>query len=183
MGQSVFGHAERRLDPSSPVVEGLGFPLGTRGQIFSLEDGHANALAPGKRPRTTLTPSLALRHGQPWLAFGTPGGDMQDQWALQFFLNVVDFGLDLQAALDAPTVHTTHFPSSFYPHAAFPGRVHVEGRIPPDVRAALAGLGHEVHVDGDWSHGQPTAVAFDPRHGTMAGAASARSGLPYVMGR
>ncbi|MBI3971016.1 MAG: gamma-glutamyltransferase family protein [Chloroflexi bacterium] len=169
--------------PSSPVVEGLGFPLGTRGQIFVLDERHANALAPGKRPRTTLTPSLALRQGQPWLAFGTPGGDMQDQWSLQFFLNVVDFGLDLQAALDAPTVHTTHFPSSFYPHAAYPGRVHVERRVPLDVREALGALGHEVQVDDDWSHGQPTAVAFEPRRGVVAGAASARSLLPYVMGR
>jgi gamma-glutamyltranspeptidase/glutathione hydrolase len=169
--------------PSSPVVEGLGFPLGTRGQLFSLDERHANALAPGKRPRTTLSPSLALRGGRPWLAFGTPGGDMQDQWSLQFFLNVVEFGMELQDALDAPTVHTTHFPSSFYPHAAYPGRVHVEGRIPPAVRAALEGLGHEVRVDGDWSHGQPTAVAFEPRSGVVAGAASARTLLPYVMGR
>jgi gamma-glutamyltranspeptidase / glutathione hydrolase len=169
--------------PSSPVVAGLGFPLGTRGQIFSLDERSANALAPGKRPRTTLTPSLALRDGRPWLAFGTPGGDMQDQWSLQVFLNLVDFGMDLQAAVDAPSVHTTHFPSSFYPRPAYPGRVHLEGRIAPEVRAALAALGHGVRVDGDWSHGQPTVVAFDPATGIVAGAATARSLLPYVMGR
>ncbi|HEX2035892.1 MAG TPA: gamma-glutamyltransferase [Chloroflexota bacterium] len=169
--------------PSSPVVPGLGFPLGTRGQLFRLDERHANGLAPRKRPRTTLTPSLALRDGQPWLAFGTPGGDMQDQWALQVFLNLVDFGMDLQAAVDAPTVHTRHFPSSFYPQEALPGRVHVEGRVPLAVREALAALGHEVHVDDDWNHGQPSVVAFEPRHGVVAGAASARTSLPYVMGR
>jgi gamma-glutamyltranspeptidase/glutathione hydrolase len=108
---------------------------------------------------------------------------MQDQRALQFFLNVVDFGMDLQAALDAPTVHTTHFPSSFYPYPAYPGRVHVEGRIAPAVRAALEALGHEVRVSADWSHGQPTAVAFDPGTGLVSGAASVRTLLPYVMGR
>ena len=85
--------------------------------------------APGKRPRTTLTPSLALRDGQPWLAFGTPGGDQQDQWTLQFLLNVVDFGMDLQEALDAPTVHSTTSPGSFYPHLARPAAARVEGRI------------------------------------------------------
>jgi gamma-glutamyltranspeptidase/glutathione hydrolase len=102
---------------------------------------------------------------------------------LQVFLNLVDFGMDLQAAVDAPSVHTTHFPSSFYPHPAYPGRVHLEGRIAPEVRAPLAALGHEVRVDGDWSHGQPTVVAFDPATGIVAGAATARSLLPYVMGR
>src|SRR5207244_1600474 len=137
----------------------------------------------GKRPRTTLTPSLALRDGQPWLAFGTPGGDQQDQWMLQFFLNVVDFGMDLQEAIDAPTVHTSHFPGSFYPHRAHPGQVHAEGRVPADVRAALAAKGHEIRVDGDWSHGQVTAVAFDPATGIVRGAASPRARTAYVMGR
>ncbi|MBI3920082.1 MAG: gamma-glutamyltransferase family protein, partial [Armatimonadetes bacterium] len=88
---------------SSPVVPGLGFPLGTRGQMFSLVPGHPNALEPGKRPRTTLTPSLATKEGQPYLVFGSPGGDAQDQWALQFLLNVTEFGMSLQEAVEAPT--------------------------------------------------------------------------------
>lgn len=167
---------------SSPVVEGLGFPLGTRGQMFYLDERHANALAPGKRPRTTLTPSLALRDGQPWLAFGTPGGDQQDQWLLQFFLNVVDFGMDLQEALDAPTVHTTHFPGSFYPHEAHPGGVRMESRVPAEVRDELATRGHRVSVDGPWSHGQVTAVGRE-RNGVLSGAASPRGRVAYVMGR
>jgi gamma-glutamyltranspeptidase/glutathione hydrolase len=169
--------------PTSPVVPGLGFPLGTRGQMFSLDPTHPNALRPGKRPRTTLTPSLALRDGQPWLAFGTPGGDQQDQWTLQFFLNVVDFGFDLQAALDAPTVHSLHFPSSFYPRDAHPNRLVVENRIGPEVRAALAARGHEV-VEGEaWANGQVTAVEFDQRQGVLRGAASPRGMTAYVVGR
>src|SRR5260370_24704482 len=144
---------------SSPVVEGLGFPLGTRGQMFYLDERHANALEPGKRPRTTLTPSLALRDGQPWLAFGPPGGEQQAQWSLQFFLNVVDFGMELQEALDAPTVQSTHFPGSFYPHQAQPGGVRIESRIPAEVRDELTVRGHVVAVDGPWSHGQVTVVA------------------------
>jgi gamma-glutamyltranspeptidase/glutathione hydrolase len=167
---------------SSPVVEGLGFPLGTRGQMFYLDEQHANALQPGKRPRTTLTPSLALRDGQPWLAFGTPGGDQQDQWSLQFFLNVVDFGMDLQEALDAPSVQSTHFPGSFYPHQSVPGGVRVESRIPSEVRDELIALGHKVSVDGPWSHGQVTVVAREP-NGVLSGAASPRGRVAYVMGR
>jgi gamma-glutamyltranspeptidase/glutathione hydrolase len=169
--------------PTSPVVPGLGFPLGTRGQMFSLNPTHPNALRPGKRPRTTLTPSLALRDGQPWLAFGTPGGDQQDQWTLQFFLNVVDFGFDLQAAIDAPTVHSLHFPSSFYPRDAHPNRLVVENRIGPELRAALAARGHEVVEGGAWANGQVTAVEFDRRQGVLRGAASPRGMSAYVVGR
>jgi gamma-glutamyltranspeptidase/glutathione hydrolase len=167
---------------SSPVVEGLGFPLGTRGQMFYLDEKHANSLVPRKRPRTTLTPSLALRDGQPWLAFGTPGGDQQDQWSLQFFLNVVDFGMELQQALDAPTVQTTHFQGSFYPHQSDPGGARAESRIPQEVRDELAARGHKVYVDGPWSHGQVTAVARES-NGVLSGAASPRGRVAYVMGR
>jgi gamma-glutamyltranspeptidase/glutathione hydrolase len=167
---------------SSPVVEGLGFPLGTRGQMFYLDERHANALVPRKRPRTTLSPSLALRNGQPWLAFGTPGGDQQDQWSLQFLLNVIDFGMDLQEALDAPTVQTTHFPGSFYPHKAEPAGVRVESRIGAEVRDELTARGHTINVDGPWSHGQVTAVAREA-NGVLSGAASPRGRVAYVMGR
>ena len=124
--------------PSSPVIPGLGFPLGTRGQMFSLTKAHPNCLAPGKRPRTTLTPSLALRDGAPFMVFGSPGGDAQDQWALQFLLNVVEFGMSLQEAVEAPTFWTSHFPSSFYPRAAEPGSLYIEKRIGKRVRDRLA---------------------------------------------
>ena len=169
--------------PSSPVVAGLGFPLGTRGQMFSLDPDHPNALMPGKRPRTTLTPSLAMKDGRPHMVFGTPGGDMQDQWTLQFFLNVVDFGMDMQEAIDAPSFHTMHFPSSFYPRAAYPKRVVVEGRISAETRAALEALGHEIVVGGDWGHGQVTGIRFDPDTGLIEGGASPRTMVPYAMGR
>ena len=168
---------------SSPVVPGLGFPLGSRLQVFNLDPSHPNSLAPGKRPRTTLTPSLVARGGQPHMVFGTPGGDQQDQHTLQFFLNVVEFGMDLQAAMDAPLFHTTHFPSSFYPHEAFPKRVVVEGRVPDATVDALRGLGHEVVVAGDWELGQVNAVRFDPETGRIEGAASPRSMIAYAVGR
>lgn len=166
---------------SSPVVPGLGFPLGTRGQMFSLVPGHPNSLAPGKRPRTTLTPSLALRGGQPFLAFGSPGGDSQDQWALQFLLNVVDFGMGLQEAVEAPTFASEHWPSSFYPRRAAPGVLHVEGRVPEEVRAALAARGHLVQTTGDWSGGNTLAAAFDPETGVLSAAASPRLDPAYAM--
>ncbi len=166
---------------SSPVIPGLGFGLGTRGQMFTLNPKRANALLPGKRPRTTLTPSMAMRDGAPWMAWGTPGGDQQDQWTLQFFLNVVEFGMDLQAAIDAPTVHTSHFPSSFYPRGTALNAMSAEGRIPADVREALAAKGHEVATDPDWSHGRVMAVRINP-NGVMEAAASPRSRIAYALG-
>jgi gamma-glutamyltranspeptidase/glutathione hydrolase len=151
--------------------------------MFSLDPEHPNALVPGKRPRTTLTPTLVLKEGRPWFAFGTPGGDQQDQWTLQFFLNVVDFGMDLQAAIDAPTFHSLHFPSSFYPRAQYPGRLVVEGRIPPEVRAALAARGHEIVVLGDWGQGgRVMGVQRDEATGFLTGAASPRNETAYAVG-
>ena len=95
---------------SSPVIPELGFCLGTRAQMFWLEEGHPAALAPGKRPRTTLSPTLALRDGEPYLAWGSPGGDGQDQWITQMFLRHVHCGMNLQEAIDAPAWHSEHFP-------------------------------------------------------------------------
>lgn len=169
--------------PSSPVIEGLGFPLGTRGQMFYLDVNHANALVPHKRPRTTLTPSLVMKDGKPFMVFGTPGGDCQDQWTLQFFLNFVDFGMDLQEAVDAPNFHTRHFPSSFYPHNVEPGSVVLEGRIPDSVRSGLADRGHHISVAGDWSHGRVLGITFDSKTGVISAGASPRAQIAYAMGR
>ena len=108
---------------SSPVIPELGFGLGTRAQMFWLEEGHPASLVPGKRPRTTLSPTLALRDGVPYLAWGTPGGDQQDQWITQFFLRHVHAGMNLQEAIDAPAWHSEHFPISFWPRTARPGDV------------------------------------------------------------
>ncbi|HZC41899.1 MAG TPA: gamma-glutamyltransferase family protein, partial [Streptosporangiaceae bacterium] len=127
---------------SSPVIPGLGFCLGTRGQMFSLTPGLANSLAPGKRPRTTLSPTMVLRGSEPYLAFGTPGGDQQDQWTLGFFLNHLHFGMNLQEAIDAPGFHTRHFPSSFYPRESAPRTLDIEERAGHQVISELEGRGH-----------------------------------------
>ena len=167
---------------TSPVVAGLGFPLGTRGQMFYLNPDRPNALQPRKRPRATLTPTLVTRNGEASLAFGTPGGDSQEQWTLQFFLNRAVFGMNLQEALDAPTVHTTHFPSSFYPRAAYPRRVIAEPRIPAEVLDALTRRGHEIEKTGAWSNGKVTAVSRNAQTGVLSSAASAKNNIGYAMG-
>ncbi|MFG2916671.1 gamma-glutamyltransferase family protein [Kitasatospora sp. NPDC048298] len=173
---------------SSPVVPDLGFPLGTRLQMARLEPGLPNSLAPGRRPRTTLSPSLALRDGEPVLAFGTPGGDAQDQWTLHFFLAValrpaVRGGLDLQGAVDAPNWHQESFPSSFHPHAMDPARVVVEARIGDAAIAELRRRRHRVRVAGPWSEGRVCAVARDPRTGLLSAAADPRGMQAYAAGR
>ena len=167
---------------TSPVVKGLGLPMGTRGQMFYLNRDRPNALAPRKRPRATLTPSLATRDGNPFMVFGTPGGDSQDQWTLQFLLNYVDFGMGLQEALDAPTVHSVHFPSSFYPRQAFPGRLIAESRIPREVISALEDRGHEVKLTGPWANGKVLGIRFDRERGVIAGAASPKGNIGYAIG-
>jgi gamma-glutamyltranspeptidase/glutathione hydrolase len=149
--------------------------------MFWLDEGLPNSLQPGKRPRTTLTPTLASRDGEPYLAFGTPGGDQQDQWSLLFFLAHAEFGLNLQEAIDAPAFHTTHFPSSFFPRQAQPGRVHVEGRHAPQVIAGLRDRGHDVEVRADWSLGRMSAVARDGR--LLHAAANPRGMQGYAVGR
>ena len=167
---------------SSPVTAGLGFPLGTRGQMFYLNPQRPNALQPRKRPRATLTPTIVTRDGAPFMAFGTPGGDGQDQWTLQFFLNYVEFGMDLQQSLDAPTVHTSHFPSSFYPREAHPGRVAAEARLPAATLAELRRRGHDVELAGGWSNGKALAIHCHVDRGLIAGAATARNNIAYAMG-
>jgi len=166
---------------SSPAIPGLGFALSTRGQMFWLEDGRPASLAPRKRPRTTLTPSLALRDGEPYLAFGTPGGDQQDQWSLNVFLRHVHFGMNLQEAIDAPEFHTAHFPSSFYPRECRPGHLAAEGRFPAATIAALRKRDHEVEVDADWSLGRVSATAKDGP--LLKAAANPRFMQGYAAGR
>jgi gamma-glutamyltranspeptidase/glutathione hydrolase len=166
---------------SSPVIPELGFCLGTRAQQFWLEEGHPNALAPGKRPRTTLTPTLALRDGEPYLAWGSPGGDQQDQWTAQFFLRHVHCGMNMQEAIDAPAWHSEHFASSFWPREARPGVVVVEGRLPADTIKELRRCGHIVEVDADWSEGRLTAASRDGRR--RRAAANPRGMQGYAAGR
>ncbi|WP_145880920.1 gamma-glutamyltransferase family protein [Streptomyces sp. BK340] len=173
---------------SNPVVPELGFPLGTRLQMAWLEEGLPNSLTPGRRPRTTLTPSLALRDGVPVLAFGTPGGDQQDQWQLHFLLAAVlrapvRGGLDLQGAVDAPNWHNDSFPSSFHPRGRRPGSVTVESRMDPDVIEELRRRGHDVTVGPGWSEGRLCVVARDPETGVLSAAANPRGMQGYAVGR
>ncbi|AWW36875.1 gamma-glutamyltransferase family protein [Streptomyces cadmiisoli] len=173
---------------SNPVVPELGFPLGTRLQMAWLDEGLPNTLTPGRRPRTTLTPSIALRDGVPVMAFGTPGGDQQDQWQLHFFLAValrapVRGGLDLQGAVDAPNWHNDSFPGSFHPRGMRPGSVTVEARTDPAVVAELRRRGHDVTVGAEWSEGRLCAVARDPGTGVLSAAANPRGMQGYAVGR
>jgi len=166
---------------SSPVIPELGFCLGTRGQMFWLEGNHPASLKPGKRPRTTLSPTLALRDGEPYLAWGSPGGDGQDQWTTQFFLRHVHAGLNLQEAIDAPAWHSEHFPISFWPRTARPGVLVVESRVPADTRKELEKRGHIVEVGPAWSEGRLTAASRDGRR--RRAAANPRGMQGYAAGR
>jgi gamma-glutamyltranspeptidase / glutathione hydrolase len=166
---------------SSPVIPGLGFCLGTRAQMFTLTPGLASSLAPGRRPRTTLSPGMAMRDGEPYLAFGTPGGDQQDQWALAVFLNHVVFGMNLQEAIDAPAFHTDHFPSSFYPRGSVPRSLAVEERVAAPVVADLRGRGHELEVRPPWSLGRVSAIARSG--GFLYAGANPRGMQGYAAGR
>ena len=166
---------------SSPVADALGFPLGTRLQTFYLDERHPNALAPRKRPRTTLTPSIATTRDGRWIAFGTQGGDQQDQWTLQFFLNVADFGMNLQQAIEAPRYSCMHAPSSFFPHDAAPGLVRLESRIDERVREDLAARGHKVETRPPWCDGNVLAVALDGARGQLAAGADPRGQIAALM--
>jgi gamma-glutamyltranspeptidase/glutathione hydrolase len=166
---------------SSPAVESLGFCLGTRAQMFWLEEGLPSSLAPGRRPRTTLSPSLATRDGEV-LSFGTPGGDQQDQWQLGFLLNHAGHGMNLQEAIDAPAWHTTEFASSFYPRTTG-AELLVESRVDSAVRDELARRGHHVVVVEPWSLGRLSAVSRETATGLLRAGANARGMQGYAAGR
>src|SRR5579871_2978074 len=170
---------------SSPVIPELGFCLGTRLQMFWLKEGVPASLAPGKRPRSTLSPSMALRDGEPYMAFGTPGGDQQDQWSALMFLHHVHHGMNLQEAIDCPAFHTEHQPSSFYPRAAQPGLVVLEERFPAATRAELARRGHRLVVGGAWSEGRLSGCAREPTEDgfVIKAAANPRGMQGYAVGR
>ena len=166
---------------SSPVIPELGFCLGTRAQMFWLDEDHPAALKPGKRPRTTLSPTLALRDGEPYLAWGSPGGDQQDQWTAQFFLRHVHADMNLQEAIDAPAWHSEHFPISFWPRTARPGVLVIESRVPEASLKELRRRGHVLEVGPAWSEGRLTAAS---RAGNRRRAAANPRGMQgYAAGR
>ncbi|MFC0506374.1 gamma-glutamyltransferase family protein [Micromonospora costi] len=168
---------------SSPTIPDLGFPLGSRLQMFWLEEGLASSLAPGRRPRTTLSPTMVHRDGVPVMACGTPGGDQQDQWQLLFLLRHLAGGRTLQEAIDAPMWHTASLPASFYPRGVEPGVLVVEDRLDADVLATLRAAGHEVRLSDPWSLGRLCAVTRDPRTGVVAAGANPRGMQGYACGR
>ncbi len=166
---------------SSPVIPSLGWPLGSRAQMFWLEEGLPGTLVPGKRPRSTLSVGMALKEGKPYMVWGTPGGDQQDQWSGQFFLRHAHFGMNMQEAIDAPAWHIEHFPASFWPRAARPGVVVVENRLPAATIKELERRGHKVEVGPDWSEGRLTAASqVGPRR---RAAANPRGMQGYAAGR
>jgi gamma-glutamyltranspeptidase/glutathione hydrolase len=166
----------------APVIPELGFCLGTRAQMFWLEEGLPNSLAPRKRPRTTLSPTLVARADEPYLALGTPGGDQQDQWTLNTFLAHVHAGMNLQEAIDAPGHHTEAFPSSFYPRETRVRHVAVEARVPAETIDGLRARGHDVEVTDAWSLGRVSAAGREPDGGLKA-AANPRLMQGYAVGR
>jgi len=169
---------------SSPVIPGLGISLGTRGQAMWLgAPEHPNALAPGKRPRTTLSPTVVLRDGAPHLAFGTPGGDRQDQWTLESLLAVTEFGLGLQAATECVMFHTDHFPSSFAPHSCRPGVLVVEDDVEPGTVADLRARGHRIALAPARSLGKVCMTGFEAGSGFVRAAAGPRGQQAYAVAR
>ena len=166
---------------SSPAIPELGFCLSTRGQMFWLDEAHPDCIHPGKRPRITLSPSIALRDGTPHIAFGTPGGDQQDQWSLHTFLRYIHHGMNLQAAIDAPNFHSTHCPSSFYPREWDPAGLKIEGRFPEITLDELERRGHRLYVEDDWALGRVSACAKESQ--LLLAGANPRFMQGYAMGR
>jgi len=167
---------------SAPAVPGLGFNISTRGQMFWLDDRLPSHLAPGRRPRTTLTPTVLTRDGAPVAGLGSPGGDQQDQWALGLLLRHFVQGLNLQAAIDAPLFHSGHYVNSFAPRVFTPGVLHIEERFSEDVRDELAARGHVLTIQPPWSLGRLCAAGFT-RSGLVRAAATPRFMQAYAVGR
>src|SRR5262249_40015860 len=148
------------------VMGELGFIFNCRGDYYSLEAGEANALAPGKRPRSTLQGTLVMKDGQPLMVMGTPGADNQVQATMQALLNMIDFGMNVQQAIEAPHWSTRSFPASPFPHTMHPGDLSVESRVPESVREALKAKGHKLTVNGGGGGGSlPALFLFISRGG------------------
>lgn len=168
---------------SSPTIPELGFCLGSRLQMTWLQPGTPSSLVPGGRPRTTLSPTLLLSQGRPIAALGTPGGDQQDQWQLLYLLRTLVLGQSPQQAIDAPALHTTSMPGSFWPRTWTPGGAVVEGRLGAEVIDSLTARGHQVTRAGDWTLGRLSVAGVEPDTGLLYAAANARGDQGYAAGR
>ena len=157
------------------VMGNLGFIFNCRGDYYSLEAGEANSLAPGKRPRSTLQGTLVMKDGQPYMVLGTPGADQQVLLTMQMLLNMIDFGLNVQQAIEAPKWLTRAFPASPFPHTMYPGDLSVESRIPESVRKELLARGHKLHVTGAWSDGSLAGIVIDSKTGVLNAGADPRT--------
>jgi gamma-glutamyltranspeptidase / glutathione hydrolase len=157
------------------VMGNLGFILNCRGDYYSLVEGHANALAPGKRPRSTLQGTLVMKDGKPYMVTGSPGADDQVMRTIQTLLNMVDFGMNMQQAIEAPRWSTRSFPASPFPHTMYPGDLLLEGRIPDSVKADLEKRGHKVTMRGPWSMNDSAGILIDWATGTVSAAADPRT--------
>lgn len=157
------------------VMGNLGFIFNCRGDYYSLEPGEANALAPGKRPRSTLQGTLVMKNGQPHMVLGTPGADQQVLLTMQALLNMIEFGMNVQQAIEAPKWSTRAFPASPFPHTMYPGDLSVEARIPEAVRKQLQSRGHKLRVTGAWSNGALAAIVVDLKTGVLSAGADPRT--------
>jgi len=156
------------------VMGDLGFTLNCRGDYFSLKPAHANALVPGKRPRSTLQGTLVMKDKQPHMVLGSPGGDDQCLRTMQTFLNIVEFSMNVQQAIESPRWSTRSFPASQFPHTMYPGEISVEDRIPNSVQAALQKRKHKLKVVGGWSLGSNAAIVVDLKTGVLHAGADPR---------
>jgi gamma-glutamyltranspeptidase / glutathione hydrolase len=169
---------------SSPLVEGLGFIISSRGMQSWLDPDHPSCLGPGKRPRLTPAPGMVLKDGRLVMPYGTPGNDMQPQAMVQFLVNMIDYQMNPQQAMDAPRCATFSFPRSSDPHPYTPGLCHLEARVNPGVPEALLRMGHKLRMWPDWTKaaGSLGAVQVDHEHGVLHGAADPRR-MAYAIGR
>jgi gamma-glutamyltranspeptidase/glutathione hydrolase len=168
----------------SPLVEGLGFIISSRGMQSWLDPDHPSCLAPGKRPRLTPAPGMVLKDGRLVMPYGTPGNDMQPQAMVQFLVNVIDYQMNPQQAMDAPRCATFSFPRSSDPHPYTPGLCHLETRVDPSIPEALLQMGHKLHMWPEWTKGAGSlgAIQIDHERGVLHGAADRRR-MAYAIGR
>ncbi len=173
---NVFSATPSDTSSDTPVIPGTGLCPSSRGSQSWTDPAQASCVAPGKRPRLTPNPALALRGGRPFMVWGTPGGDVQPQAMLQTFLNIVVFGMDPQEAVEAPRFASYSFPDSFEPHSYHPGRLNIEGRVPQETGTALSALGHQVHQwpQWVWRAGAVCCIVVDPTTGVLHGGADPR---------